>query len=194
MADIALGSLERIIKVALKIKKAVRTVQQNEEECQALEKEVAIVIAILSPLQVMRAVTPAMTLALMGLEENIDSALELVRKCQEKHTFVHRLVTANDMARQLARVKADIHGNVTMCTFAITGQLAITVEYRTVTAHLLQLHQVRITSLHQLAHYWVGRFRMYGPCVPGPRSLKLITCLLWEPFRSNVPWFICKIS
>ncbi|XP_025828275.1 uncharacterized protein LOC112903257 [Panicum hallii] len=45
------------------------------------------------------------------------------------------------MARQLARVKADIHGNVTMCTFAITGQLAITVEYRTVTAHLLQLHQ-----------------------------------------------------
>jgi L1 cell adhesion molecule like protein len=77
MADIALGSLERIIKVALKIKKAVRTVQQNEEECQALEKEVAIVIAILSSLQVMRAVTPAMTLALMGLEEKVPGEAHL---------------------------------------------------------------------------------------------------------------------
>jgi hypothetical protein len=120
----------------------------------------------------MGAVNPAMTRALMGVEKTIDSALELVTNCQEKHTFVHRLFTASDMAKKLARVKDDIHRKVVMC---ILGLLAISVECYcyTVTvpfssAHLpplAQLHQVRIALLPCIWHIGlVGSIHVYGPC------------------------------
>jgi len=166
MADITLGSVESGIKVALKIWAAVKTVQQNEKECKAIEAMVATIIDILLSLQVM-ALKPATHRSVKALENELNEALKVVTNCQEKPTFWLRLFTARRMARRLARVKHEIHDKVSVCN------LAISVECYTVTvpgssAHLpplAQLHQVRIALLPCIWHIGlVGSIHVYGPC------------------------------
>jgi L1 cell adhesion molecule like protein len=53
MADIALGSVGKIVEIALKIKEAVETVKQNEKECRDLQRCVARVSALLRKLDEM---------------------------------------------------------------------------------------------------------------------------------------------
>jgi len=50
MADLAFGSVGRIIDIALKIKEAVKNVKQNEKECRDIEKCVARVTALIKRL------------------------------------------------------------------------------------------------------------------------------------------------
>ena len=97
MAD-PVATVEKIVKIGLKIKDAVDTVRHNQEECQEIRKRVLRFSAILSQLQqtgVMEA-SPAMSGALEDLEESLQHALELVTACQETSTL-RRLITAGDL-------------------------------------------------------------------------------------------------
>ncbi|CAL4978882.1 unnamed protein product [Urochloa decumbens] len=103
------ATVEKIVKIGLKIKDAVDTVRHNEEECREIRKRVLRFSAILSQLQQtgMMNDSPATSGALEDLEESIQQALELVTACQERST-IRRLVTAGDLSKQLRRVKDDI--------------------------------------------------------------------------------------
>ena len=119
MAD-PVATVEKIVKIGLKIKDAVDTVRHNQEECQEIRKRVLRFSAILSQLQqtgVMEA-SPAMSGALEDLEESLQHALELVTACQETSTL-RRLITAGDLSKQLRRVKDDILNKVMLASFAI---------------------------------------------------------------------------
>jgi len=169
MADITLGSVESVIKVALKIRAAVKTVRQNEEECKDIELMVATIIDILLSLQVM-ALKPATHRSVKALENELNEALKVVTNCQEKPTFWHRLFTARDMARRLARVKHEIHDKVSVCNlaFSVESLECYTVTVRGSSVHLpplAQLHQVRIALLPCIWHIGlVGSIHVYGPC------------------------------
>ncbi|CAN6363647.1 unnamed protein product [Urochloa humidicola] len=125
MADIAFGSVEKIVKIGLAIKEAVDKVRQNEVECQEIQKVVHRVSAILSQLQQTKMLKgPAVDGALMGLEESLDRALKLVIECQEGH-IVRRFFTAGDMAKELRRVQDDISQKMMLGLFAINVQATI---------------------------------------------------------------------
>ncbi|CAL4982809.1 unnamed protein product [Urochloa decumbens] len=125
MADIAFGSVEKIVKLGLAIKEAVNKVRQNEEECQEIQKVVHRVSAILSQLQQTKMLKgPAVDGALMGLEESLDRALKLVMECQEVH-IVRRFFTAGDMSKELRRVQDDISQKMMLGLFAINVQATI---------------------------------------------------------------------
>ncbi|CAL4990438.1 unnamed protein product [Urochloa decumbens] len=125
MADIAFGSVEKIVKVGLAIKEAVDTVCQNQEECKEIQKVVASVSAILSQLQQAKVLKgPAVDGALMGLEESLDRALKLVMECQEGH-IVRRFFTAGDMSKELRRVQDDITQKMMLGLFAVNIQATI---------------------------------------------------------------------
>ena len=75
MADIALGGMGRIVKVALRIKEAVQTVKRNEKECRDIQKCVARVTALLKRLD---ETTETMEDAVMrGPLEDLAVSLEL---------------------------------------------------------------------------------------------------------------------
>jgi len=166
MADITLGSVDSVIKVALKIRAAVKTVRQNEEECKKIELMVATINDILLSLQAM-ALKPATHRSVKALENELNEALKVVTNCQEKPTFGKRLFTARCMARKLARVKHEIHDKVSMCKFAISVE-CYTVTVPGSSAHLpplAQLHEVRIALLPCIWHIGlVGSIHVYGPC------------------------------
>ncbi|XP_066337589.1 uncharacterized protein [Miscanthus floridulus] len=125
MAD-PVATVEKIVKIGLKIKDAVDTVRHNQEECQEIRKRVLRFSAILSQLQqtgVMEA-SPAMSGALEDLEESLQHALELVTACQETSTL-RRLITAGDLSKQLRRVKDDILNKVMLASFAINTHTTI---------------------------------------------------------------------
>ncbi|XP_066337587.1 cysteine-rich receptor-like protein kinase 44 isoform X3 [Miscanthus floridulus] len=122
MAD-PVATVEKIVKIGLKIKDTVR---HNQEECQEIRKRVLRFSAILSQLQhtgVMEA-SPAMSGALEDLEESLQHALELVTACQETSTL-RRLITAGDLSKQLRRVKDDILNKVMLASFAINTHTTI---------------------------------------------------------------------
>lgn len=109
MADIAFGSVAKIVEIALKIKEGVKTVKQNQEECRDIQRCVARVSALLKKLDEMTETMKdeAMRDALEDLAESLEHALELVTECQRKHVFRHFL-GAGDMAKELRRVQDDI--------------------------------------------------------------------------------------
>ncbi|RLM70010.1 putative receptor-like protein kinase [Panicum miliaceum] len=117
MADIAFSSVEKIIKVAAKIKEAVDTVKQNREECDDIERCVARVVEILQQLD-QTTVNPAMGGTLVDLAKSVDKALGLVKECQRKHIIPH-LWGASSMAKKLGRVQDDIARKLLMGNFAI---------------------------------------------------------------------------
>ncbi|CAN6373412.1 unnamed protein product [Urochloa humidicola] len=125
MAD-PVATVEKIVKIGLKIKDAVETVRHNEDECREIRKRVLRFSAILLQLQQtgMMNDSPALSGALDDLEETLQHALELVTACQEKST-IRRLVSAGDLANQLRRVKDDILNKVMLASFAINAHTTI---------------------------------------------------------------------
>ncbi|OEL17599.1 hypothetical protein BAE44_0021381 [Dichanthelium oligosanthes] len=107
MAD-PLGSVEKIVKVALMIKEAVDKVRKNKE-CREIRKRVVRVSALLTRLQETQMTKdPATSSALKELEETLTVAHELVTACQRKNVLMSRFCTAGDLAEQLREVKQDI--------------------------------------------------------------------------------------
>jgi L1 cell adhesion molecule like protein len=87
MADIALGSVAKIMDLALKIKEAVETVKQNEKECGNIQTFMARVSALIKELdektETMK--NKAMRDTLEDLAVSLNRALELITECQRKH-------------------------------------------------------------------------------------------------------------
>ncbi|TVT99527.1 hypothetical protein EJB05_55114, partial [Eragrostis curvula] len=121
MADIALGGVEKLVKVALAIKEAVETVKQNDKECRAIGKCATRCTALLSRLAEQ---TEMMHAPLEDVAESLEEALELVKLCQRKHYF-SRLWKAGDMAKELRRVQDDILRKVQLANFATTIQATV---------------------------------------------------------------------
>ncbi|KAK3126543.1 hypothetical protein QOZ80_7AG0558190 [Eleusine coracana subsp. coracana] len=119
MADIAFGSVESIVKIALAIKDAVQTVKQNQKECSDIEKCVTRCSFLLQRLEVKTGITKdeAMRYPLKDVAESLEDALQLVVKCQRKH-YVSHLWKAADMAKELRRVQEDIVRKLQMGDFA----------------------------------------------------------------------------
>ncbi|RCV39445.1 hypothetical protein SETIT_8G225400v2 [Setaria italica] len=128
MADIALGSVGKIVEIALKIKEAVETVKQNEKECHDIQRCVARVSALLRKLDEMTETMKdeVMRDALEDLAESLERALELVTECQRKHIF-RRFLGAGDMAKELGRVQDDIVRKLQLGNFATNVQTTIMV-------------------------------------------------------------------
>nr|XP_034568732.1 interleukin-1 receptor-associated kinase 4-like isoform X3 [Setaria viridis] len=123
MADIALGSVGKIVQIALKIKEAVETVKQNEKECHDIQRCVARVSALLRKLDEMTETMKdeVMRDALEDLAESLERALELVMECQRKHNF-RRFLGAGNMAKELGRVQDDIVRKLQLGNFATSVQ------------------------------------------------------------------------
>lgn len=126
MADIALGSLGKIVEVALKIKEAVETVKQNKIECREIQTCVARVSALLKRLaektEMMR--DDVMRTTMEDLAVSLDRALELVMECQQKHRF-RRFLGAGDMAKELQKVNNDIVRKLMLGNFATNVQTTV---------------------------------------------------------------------
>lgn len=139
MAD-PVASVEKIVRIGLKIKQAVDTVRKNEEVCREITKRVLRFNDILSQLQRtgMLDDNPALGGALEDLEEALERALELVMACQERSS-IRRLITARDLARQLRGVKDDILNKVMLASFAINTNTTV------------MLFTMRL-SIHGIAH------------------------------------------
>ncbi|CAN6362458.1 unnamed protein product [Urochloa humidicola] len=125
MAD-PVATVEKIVKIGLKIKDAVDTVRHNEDECRDIRKRVLRFSAILSQLQQtgMMNGSSAMSGALEDLEETLEQALKLVAACQQR-TTIRRLIAAGDLSKQLRRVKDDILNKVMLASFAINAHTTI---------------------------------------------------------------------
>jgi hypothetical protein len=125
MAD-PVATVEKIVKIGLKIKEAVDKARHNEEDCREITRRVLRFSAILSQLQQTGTVadSPAMAGALEDLEETLQRALELVTACQQRST-IRRLVAAGDLSKQLRRVKDDILNKVMLASFAINAHTTI---------------------------------------------------------------------
>jgi len=124
MAD-PLGSLEKIVKLALRIKEAVDTVRQNKEECQQIRTRAVRVSSLLSRLpETGMTADPAMCGALEDLEDSLRRAHALVAACQES-TTVCLYCTARKQARRLRRVQDDISQKVMLVVFATNIQTTI---------------------------------------------------------------------
>jgi len=127
MAD-PVATVERIVKIGLKIKEAVDKARHNEEDCREITRQVLMFSAILSQLQQTGTVadSPAMAGALEDLEETLQRALELVTACQERATTtIWRVFAAGDLSKQLRRVQEDILNKVMLASFAINAHTTI---------------------------------------------------------------------
>ncbi|TVU00214.1 hypothetical protein EJB05_54367, partial [Eragrostis curvula] len=125
MADVAFGSLEKIVKVALAIKEAVETVKQNDKECRAIEKCATRCTALLKRLEEQTdMMKDAMRGPLEDVAESLEEALELVKLCQRKHCFSH-LWKAGDTAKELRRVQDDIVRKIQVGDFAAMVQATV---------------------------------------------------------------------
>jgi len=117
----------KIMEVALKIEEAVETVRQNERECREVARCAARVGVLLerldhTPTTETTMKDPAVSGPLEDLAESVEKALELVNEChcqQEHATFLRRLWSADDMARELRQVQEDIGRKLQLGTFAL---------------------------------------------------------------------------
>ncbi|KAG2557536.1 hypothetical protein PVAP13_8NG217603 [Panicum virgatum] len=108
MADLV-GSVEKIISIALAIKEAVETVRHNKKEGVDIGRRVMRIRALLSQLLALETTTkePAMGDTVGALEETLCRTRKLVTECQQKN-MVRRFVGASDLSKQLREVKQDI--------------------------------------------------------------------------------------
>lgn len=126
MADIALGSVGKIIEVGLAIKEAVETVQQSKEDCLKIEKQVLRVTGILKRLEEKKVMDDsAMSDALEDLEETLRKTLTLVKACQEKH-ITCLFCKAGDLSKQLRRAQDDLMQKMMLGVFATNAHVTIT--------------------------------------------------------------------
>ncbi|XP_039822949.1 uncharacterized protein LOC120685196 [Panicum virgatum] len=120
------ATVEKIVKIGLKIKDAVDRARHIVEDCREIRKRVLRFSEILSQLQQTGTVadSPAMAGALEDLEETLQRALELVTACQERSS-IRRVFAAGDLSKQLRRVKDDILNKVMLASFAINAHTTI---------------------------------------------------------------------
>nr|XP_034606230.1 uncharacterized protein LOC117866183 isoform X2 [Setaria viridis]XP_034606231.1 uncharacterized protein LOC117866183 isoform X2 [Setaria viridis] len=112
------ASVEKIIKVALTIKEAVKTVRKNKKQWREIRKRVLRVSALLKRLQVTEIMQdPAMRDALEALEETLTRTHDLIIACQKKNIMCH-FCMAWDLAKQLREVKQDISDQMVDGIFA----------------------------------------------------------------------------
>lgn len=96
MADITLGSVERVVKVALAIKTAVETAKQNKKDCVEIGKLAAHVSSHTERLKEKTEVMedPAMRDTLEAMANCLDDALLLIDTCHGK-CFLLRYLCAS---------------------------------------------------------------------------------------------------
>jgi hypothetical protein len=119
MAD-PLSILEKIVKLALKIKEAADTVRQSREECQQIRTRAVRVSSLLSRLpETGMTADPAMCDALEDLEESLRRAHTLVAACQcQERCVVFLYCTGGTQAWQLRQAQDDISQKVMLVIFA----------------------------------------------------------------------------
>lgn len=121
MADIALVSVERVLTVALAIKTAVETAEQNKKDCMEIGKLAAQVSSHTERLKEKTEVMkdPAMRDALEAMADCLHDAQLLIDKCHGK-CFLLRYLKASDMSQQLRRARDEISIKIQLCNFAIS--------------------------------------------------------------------------
>ncbi|CAO2141766.1 unnamed protein product [Urochloa humidicola] len=141
--DIVVGNVGTIVKLALQIKKAADTVQQNRKDCGEIAKLVVQDSALLELLEERTEMTKddAMRKVLDGLSESLEEALKLVTKCQEKH-IIRRFIGAGDMASELRRVQEDIARKISQASLAtgIHANILMTNHFQNTGAQAQALH------------------------------------------------------
>ncbi|KAM0863539.1 hypothetical protein ACQ4PT_044525 [Festuca glaucescens] len=109
MAD-AVGSVAKIVEVALKIKEAATTARQNKKDCHHIKSRVDVLNKTLSHHENNEDLMedPAVMAALEALHGILAEALEVVTECQEKRNIVCLYCTAGNFSRQLGKVEQRI--------------------------------------------------------------------------------------
>jgi len=119
------GTITKVVEVALKIKKAADTAKQNEDECKQIKDRVDILSKTLSQhknnTELMNNL--AVAAALEALDEILGEALKLVMECQEETRIVCLLYTAGNLSQQLIKVEQRISSKNMDAMFAIMGFL-----------------------------------------------------------------------
>lgn len=146
MADIVVRDLERIVKVALAIKKAVETAKQNKEDCVKIGERAAEVSTHMKRLKENSKAMedPSMSDTLKSMEETLERALKLVNECQRKHVVL-RYFNASGMSKKLHQVQDDISYKLW------NGVLATVIDTRI--ALEKQIQSAIDTPLHQHQQY-----------------------------------------
>ena len=121
----AVGTITKVVEVALKIKKAADTAKQNEDECKQIKDRVDILSKTLSQhknnTELMNNL--AVAAALEALDETLGEALQLVMECQQETRVVCLLYTAGNLSQQLIKVEQRISSKNMDAMFAIMGFL-----------------------------------------------------------------------
>ncbi|CAL4978935.1 unnamed protein product [Urochloa decumbens] len=147
-----LGSVEKIIKVALSIKEAVKTVRKNKEQCREIRKRVLRVSALLKRLQETEMIQdPAMCDALEALEETLTRTHDLIVACQKKNIMC-RLCMAGDLAKQLREVKQDNSDQMVDGIFAANVSATIILTSIQYVAGPLSLKNAGAVDISQCRH------------------------------------------
>lgn len=127
MADIAFGGVKNIVDIALKIKEAVKTADENKKECRAIGKCVDACSKLLQKLENDTEIMKSNDIceALLDVKDSFNEALELVNSCQQGHgvgiscwRYMSNLWKADDLAKQLKKVKEDISLHMVVANFA----------------------------------------------------------------------------
>jgi dsDNA-specific endonuclease/ATPase MutS2 len=121
----AVGTVAKIVEVALKIKGAADTVKQNEDECKQIKSRVEILSNTLSQHQSNTELMNnlAVRYALEALAVILNEACNLVEDCQEETSLVCRFYTSGKMSRQLIQVEQRISSKNVDAILAIMGFL-----------------------------------------------------------------------
>ncbi|XBJ21671.1 hypothetical protein VPH35_000180 [Triticum aestivum] len=103
----AVGSVAKIVGMALKIKEAASTVHQNKKDCYHIKRRAEILDKTLShhenntELMEDSAVTAA-------LDEILGEALEVITECQQERCVFCAFYTAGKLSRKLGKVEQRI--------------------------------------------------------------------------------------
>ncbi|RLN27499.1 hypothetical protein C2845_PM05G18270 [Panicum miliaceum] len=121
----AVGTITKVVEVALKIKKAADTAKQNEDVCKQIKDRVDILSKTLSQHQNNTELMDnlAVAAALEALDETLGEALKLVMECQEETSFVCLLYTAGNLSEKLIKAEQRISSKNVDAMFAIMGYL-----------------------------------------------------------------------
>ncbi|KQJ87330.1 hypothetical protein BRADI_4g10410v3 [Brachypodium distachyon] len=124
--------MAKIIEVALqikqavirkkKIKQAVDTVRQNEEDCVQSGKCVTILSAIVSNLENYDTVRDPV---MKALHETLNQVYKLIKDCQEEKKCLINFFNARKMSKQLRQVNDDILAQVVIENFGNNVQNTI---------------------------------------------------------------------
>uniref|UniRef100_A0ACD5UKL9 Uncharacterized protein n=1 Tax=Avena sativa TaxID=4498 RepID=A0ACD5UKL9_AVESA len=106
----AVGSVAKIVGVALKIKEAANMVHQNKKDCHHIRSRVDILNKTLSHHEHNADLMEdsAVMAALEALDGILAEALQVITECQEERNIVCVYCTAGKLSRQLTKVEQRI--------------------------------------------------------------------------------------